>query len=79
DIKTNFDLIYYLCCGLCLLSFVLALFLRDDNGMLRTITRCCSNACNSCRVEPDSKTKEVEDGGNSDGSSSYYEVSLQSC
>ncbi|VDM21048.1 unnamed protein product [Hydatigera taeniaeformis] len=60
DIKNDFPLTFYCCCGLCLLSFVLSLFLKDKFGKLSNVTRLCTNACNICRYVPPA-VKDVDD------------------
>ncbi|KAL5971409.1 L-lactate transporter [Taenia solium] len=61
DIKDNFPLTFYCCCGLCLLGFVLALFLKDKFGKWSHVSRLCSNACNICRYVPPAAREEAED------------------
>uniref|UniRef100_A0A5K3EW76 MFS domain-containing protein n=1 Tax=Mesocestoides corti TaxID=53468 RepID=A0A5K3EW76_MESCO len=62
DIAQNFDLVFYCCCGLCCLGFLISIFLKDTQSKLGRSTRICADMCNVCRSIPKSAIEaEKED------------------
>ncbi|KAM7532505.1 hypothetical protein Aperf_G00000132438 [Anoplocephala perfoliata] len=77
DINNDFDLVYYICCILCVVSLILSLFLEDKFSKLGGITRLCVSACNPCRrIPPGARgvTENVLDAITELDSSAVYDI-----
>ncbi|KAM7532503.1 hypothetical protein Aperf_G00000132488 [Anoplocephala perfoliata] len=77
DISNNFDLVYYMCCILCVVSLILSLFLEDKFGKLGGVTRLCVSACNPCRrIPPGARgvAENVLDAITEPDSSAVYDI-----